>query len=163
MPMPYTKLQIRLHWIVFILIAAQFIGHEPIRQAFHLWMDKGEFAPTPMIIGHVVGGMLVLVFALWRLVLRKKFGAPELPEEESKAGKALAHLTHGVLYALMILMPVSGAVAWFGSNGGAAYAHGLMRFAMLGFFALHVIGALYHQFVLKNNLIARMKRAGDDL
>lgn len=31
---------------------------------------------------------------------------------------------------------------------------------MLLFVALHVAGALYHQFVLKNNLLARMKRPG---
>jgi cytochrome b561 len=30
---------------------------------------------------------------------------------------------------------------------------------LLALVALHVVGALYHQFVLKTNLLARMKRA----
>ena len=156
--MTYKTPQIVLHWLVFGLIAWQFIGHEPIRGAFDLWMKKGVFAPSIMVVGHVAGGMLVLVLALWRLGLRRKHGVPPLPEEEGPLGRALAHLTHGALYALMLLMPVSGAVAWFGSSESAAYAHGLLRFGMLGFVALHVVGALYHQFVLKDNLMARMKR-----
>ena len=156
--MAYKRIQIVLHWVVFVLIAWQFIGHEPIRDAFDLWMKEGVFAPSIMVVGHVAGGMLVLVLALWRLGLRRKHGVPPLPEDEGPLGHALAHLTHGALYALMLLMPVSGAVAWFGSSESAAYAHGLLRFGMLGFVALHVVGALYHQFVLKDNLMARMKR-----
>ncbi|WP_298679918.1 cytochrome b/b6 domain-containing protein [uncultured Lentibacter sp.] len=157
--MSYTRSQILLHWVVFVLIAAQFIGHEPIKQAFDMWMKGGEIAFSPLVAGHVVGGVLVLVLALWRLGLRRKHGVPPLPEGQDKVSRLLAPLTHGMLYALMILMPVSGAVAWFGSHEGAATAHGLMRFALLGFLALHVIGALYHQFVLKDGLMARMKRA----
>lgn len=156
--MAYKRIQIVLHWVVFVLIAWQFIGHEPIRDALDLWMKEGVFAPSIMVVGHVAGGMLVLVLALWRLGLLRKHGVPPLPEDEGPLGHALAHLTHGALYALMLLMPVSGAVAWFGSSESAAYAHGLLRFGMLGFVALHVVGALYHQFVLKDNLMARMKR-----
>jgi len=157
--MTYSRPQIILHWVVFVLIAAQFIGHEPIRGAFDTWMKGGEIGFSPMVAGHVAGGLLVLLFALVRLGLRRKHGVPPLPEGQGAATRMLAHLTHGVLYGLMILMPVSGAVAWFGSNAFAAYAHGVMRFAMLGFVALHVIGALYHQFVLKDGLMARMKRS----
>jgi cytochrome b561 len=32
--MAYKRIQIVLHWVVFVLIAWQFIGHEPIRGAF---------------------------------------------------------------------------------------------------------------------------------
>lgn len=157
--MTYSRPQILLHWVGFVLIAAQFIGHEPIRGAFDAWMQHGEIGFSPMVAGHVVGGMLVLLLALWRLGLRRKHGVPPLPEGQGAATRYLAHLTHGVLYGLMIFMPVTGAVAWFGSNETAAYAHGVLRFGMLGFVALHVIGALYHQFVLKDGLMARMKRA----
>lgn len=157
--MGYARSQIILHWLVFVLIAAQFFGHEPIRAAFGVWMKGGESAFSPLVAGHVAGGMLVLVLALWRLGLRRKHGVPPLPAEEGPLGRALAHLTHGMLYVLLILMPVSGAVAWFGASQTAADGHGLLRFGMLGFVALHIIGALYHQFVLKDNLMARMKRA----
>ena len=43
--MTYKTPQIILHWLVFGLIAWQFIGHEPIRGAFDLWMKEGVFAP----------------------------------------------------------------------------------------------------------------------
>jgi cytochrome b561 len=59
----------------------------------------------------------------------------------------------------MILMPVSGSVAWFGGVEAAAQGHNILKIALLALIALHVAGALWHQFVLKDGLIARMRRA----
>lgn len=71
----------------------------------------------------------------------------------------LAKLTHVGLYALMILMPLSGAVAWFGGVETAAQGHNVLRIVLLALVALHVVGALYHQFVLRDGTLARMRRA----
>ena len=43
-------------------------------------------------------------------------------------------------------------------GGDLAEAHELMKPLLLILEGLHVLGALYHQFVLKNGLIDRMKR-----
>ena len=71
-----------------------------------------------------------------------------------------AHATHGILYLALLLSPLSGAAAWFGQVEMAANAHVALKFVLLAFVALHVAGALYHQFILKNGLIKRMMRAG---
>lgn len=42
----------------------------------------------------------------------------------------------------------------------AAQAHEAMRIGPLALVGLHVLGPLYHQFVLKTDIMARMKRAG---
>jgi cytochrome b561 len=78
---------------------------------------------------------------------------------ESVVQRALAKGTHVGLYALMILMPISGSVAWFGGIDAAAQGHNILKVALLALIALHVAGALWHQFVLKDGLIARMRRA----
>lgn len=59
----------------------------------------------------------------------------------------------------MILMPVSGSVARFGGEA-AAQGHDILKVAPLALIALHVAGALWHRFVLKDGLLARMRRAG---
>lgn len=161
MAKPYTKLQIRLHWAIFLLIVLQYIGHEPIAGAWDR-LTRGEtILFDPLVLGHVFLGVFILLLVVLRIVLRLRDGAPPLPAEEPSPLKLAAQLTHLGLYALMILMPVSGAVAWFGRVEGAAEAHEVMRVILLALVLLHVLGALYQQFVLKTNIMVRMKRPGE--
>jgi cytochrome b561 len=126
--------------------------------AWEAFGDGLEIAFDPLVLAHVAGGALVLVFALWRLSIRARRGAPAIVGE-SGLQRALAKGTHVGLYALMILMPVSGSVAWFGGVDAAAQGHNILKVALLALIALHVAGALWHQFVLKDGLLMRMRRA----
>ena len=160
MPSHYSRAQIALHWIVFLLIALQYLFHQAIVDAWDKLRDGAEIGFSPLVAGHVFGGLLILALVVWRLALRLTRGAPPLPEEEPEALKRIARLTHLGLYALMLLLPVTGALAWFGGIGPMAGAHGLLRLLLLALVALHVAGALYQQFVLKTDIMSRMKRAG---
>ncbi|MCT4684773.1 MAG: cytochrome b/b6 domain-containing protein [Roseicyclus sp.] len=157
-PTGYTRTQIRLHWIVVLLIALQYILHETIAEAWESWLDGAEVGFDPLIAQHVLMGGLVAVLVVWRLALRLTHGAPPPPEEEHPALKLAAHATHWAFYALMLLLPVSGGVAWFGGVEAAAEAHEAMKTLLLLLIVLHVAAALVHQFIFKTNLMARMKR-----
>lgn len=160
MPSPkgYTRLQIALHWIAALLIVQQYLFKDAISAAWEA-IEKGtESAFDPLVLAHVAGGALVLVFALWRLSIKARRGVPEMVGD-SALQRGLARLTHLGLYALMILMPVSGATAWFGGVAVAAQGHNILKVVLLALVALHVVGALYHHFVLKDGLIQRMARA----
>ena len=160
MPNAYSRTQIRLHWLIFVLIALQYLLHEPIAEAWGKIEEGLTYDFHPLIAAHVVAGLAVLVLALWRIKIRLTRGAPALPAGEPAAMKLAAHVVHGALYALMLLMPVSGAVAWFGGVETAGEAHEVLRILLLALVALHVLAALYHQFVLKTNIMERMKRPG---
>lgn len=54
-------------------------------------------------------------------------------------------------------MPLSGMGVWFGKLEFAANVHTTFKFVFLLFIALHIIGALCQQFVLKTDLMDRMK------
>ncbi|NEY91039.1 cytochrome b [Tabrizicola oligotrophica] len=129
MPQPngYSARQIRLHWLVAVLIVLQFLLHEPIAEAWEGIEEGRSPAFNWLILCHIFGGGLVLVFALWRLVLRQTRGVPPAPEEEPRFLRRAAHLGHLALYALMIAMPLSGMAAWFGGVAAAAEAHEVMR------------------------------------
>lgn len=157
-PTGYSRLQIRLHWIVAALIVLQYVLHDSISEAWRTLRRGGEVAFDPLIAAHVFGGIAVLLLVLWRLSVRLKRGAPPPPEQEHPLLKTLAHITHWTLYALMILMPITGAVAWFGGAEGAAEVHEVLRVPLLLLTLLHVAAALFHQFVLKTNLMMRMKK-----
>lgn len=162
MPKGYSKTQIRLHWVIFILILFQFVLHEPIAAGWDIMMEGDMPEPNPLVLQHVIGGLAILALVLWRLRIRTTRGAPALPADEPLILKGIAHLTHFVLYALMILMPLSGAVAFFGQVEAAGSAHEFMRILLLLFALLHILGALYQQFVLKTNIMDRMRTADPD-
>jgi cytochrome b561 len=135
--------------------------HEPMAEAWDMVKDGQTPAFNWLVLAHVFGGGLVLVFALWRLILRQTRGVPDAPMSEPAPLRLAAHLGHLALYALMILMPVSGMVAWFGGIESAADAHEVLKTAMLALVAVHVVAALWHQFWLKDGLLLRMKRPQD--
>lgn len=157
MPLSYSRPQIILHWLIFVLIAVQFLLHEPMSEAWDRIEDGLEVAFHPLVVAHVFGGLVIGGLVLWRVFLRVTRGAPDLPAEEPAVLKLAASATHLGLYALMILMPVSGILAWFGGIYAAAEVHEVMKVLLLLLVALHLGGVLYQQFILKTNVMARMK------
>lgn len=160
-PQGYSRTQIALHWVVAVLIAGQFIFHEAMSDAWDIIEDGGAISFDPLVSLHVFGGIAVLAFALWRLVLRQARGVPPPPATAPPLSRLAAHAGHIALYALMILMPVSGVVAWFGGVEAAAEAHEAMKPALIVLVLVHVGASLWHQFWLKDGLLLRMKKAQD--
>lgn len=154
----YTRLQIALHWIAALLIVQQYLFKDSIATAWAAIANGMQSSFNPLVLAHVTGGVLILLFALWRLLIKARRGVPALVGQ-SAAQRVLAKATHVGLYALMVLLPVSGAVAWFGGVEVAAQGHNIFKFALLALIALHVIGALYHHFVVRDGLIDRMWKA----
>lgn len=157
-PTGYSRAQIALHWIVVALIAAQYLLNDAISDAWESLEDGGEAGFDPLVLAHVAAGALVLISAFWLLGLRARRGRPPAMES-SKLLVVIAKITHISLYALMILMPVSGAVAWFGGVELAAEGHEFMKPILLALIALHVAGALYHQVILRDGTLARMLKS----
>lgn len=156
MPKGYTLTQIILHWVVFLLVALQFILHDAISEAFRAFMRTGAFEANALVFQHVAGGILILAFVIWRMAIKARRGAPGLPENEPKALKLIANLTHLGLYGLLILTAASGMAAWFGEVKAAAEAHEVLKSLVMILVALHVIGALAQQFYFKSDVMKRM-------
>jgi cytochrome b561 len=158
MPKGYSIAQILLHWAIALLIALQFLFNDPIGSAFRQMMRGTEPPFSWAVWAHIAGGSVILLLVLWRFGLRLTRGAPPAPE----GGPAILHtgasLAHWALYALMLALPVSGLVAWFGALGAAGEAHEVMTNLLLALVGLHVAAALWHQFGLKDHLLLRMMR-----
>lgn len=152
----YSRTQIALHWISALLVIAVFVTHEAMIAAAKA-VDDGAWAgyDAPMLI-HVAGGVTVFVFALWRLGLLSRRGAPSLPSEEPLPLRLGAVAVKLALYVIVLVMPVSGVLSWFGGVGAAGQVHAAMEPAILAAVALHVLGALYQQLWLKSAVFMRM-------
>ncbi len=151
----YSRAHVILHWVTLLLILQQFVFHDGISNAFRAMLRGQDIVPSPAIAAHVFGGFLVFVFALTRIAMRASHGVP--PEAEAPpAQKLAAKAVHLGLYAVMIAMPVSGAVAWFQGVEAAGDAHEVMKVLLLVLVGLHVLGSLWNQFVMKDGLMRRM-------
>lgn len=151
----YSRAQVIIHWAVVALILFQLFFHEGMEMAFDARMDGEGAAGNP--VPHIIAGVLVLVLAAARVIIRLRRGAPPHPEGQPAILGVLANVTHGLIYVLLFLLPISGAVAWFGGVEGAGDVHGgPLRLALIAVVILHVTGALVQQFVLRSGVLMRM-------
>jgi cytochrome b561 len=151
----YSRVQLVLHWVIVVLMAAQYLLHGGIETAWEGRLD-GSLPNGPFPNLHAIVGIIILALAIWRLVLRLRFGAPALPTEEPQVLKLVAKVTHLAFYVLLIAMPISGALAWVIGLEVPADAHEVAAKLMLALIALHVAGALVQQLVLKTGVMDRM-------
>lgn len=166
----YSGVAIAFHWAIALLVIVNLViglGHDAL-PALRAWMPA-----------HKSIGITVLALTLARLAWRIGHRAPPLPSHIAGWEKAATHAAHWLFYALLILLPLSGwmmvsspdrkrPLDWFGvfdipflpvSRATAHFggdAHGLLGWSMLALVALHFAAALRHQFVLRDNLVARM-------
>ncbi len=90
-----------LHWTMAVLVLAMlFIGVGMVTtvSAKHEWL----------LAIHRPLGATLLALVIVRLVVRMRFKPPALPADMPASQQFVAHASHGVLYALLIAMPVVG-------------------------------------------------------
>ncbi len=178
----YSRGQILLHWIVVVLLAAQFLLAEGMEEAFEARehgateetggagaaaADGGEAVQTASasalpggaLVHMLLGAALFGVMAI-RLAVRVSYGAPPAPAEDPPWQRRLSRAVHGLFYVLLIGMPAFGAVAWFGPSEALAEAHGFAASVLLVAVGLHIAGAVYGQAVQKTGVLDRMLRPG---
>lgn len=160
-PKGYSATQIGLHWIVVALLGFQYLFNDAMGAAWRAFRRGLPDGMTAMAWAHILVGIAIFALVAWRLALRARRGAPALPEGGNPVLDRIAMATHALLYLLLVLIPVSGLVAWYGGVGLAAEAHEVMKTILLALMGLHIVGALYHQLVLRDGLMMRMKRPAD--
>jgi cytochrome b561 len=126
---------------------------------------------------HMIVGLAVLVLLVIRLLLRWTTKHPEWASAGNKFFDWVGNLTHIGLYILTFAMVITGIVLadqrgilarTFGigstptpgsfRRGGFSlgFFHGGIWTLLILLIALHVGATLYHQFILKDNLMGRM-------
>lgn len=156
----YSSAQVALHWIVVVLVAFQFLAHAGIEASWRAF-QRDEPPPIDAVAltyMHVAAGMLVLLLALARIWLRVTRGAPSPPADEPRLLQVFAEAVHGLIYLLLLSLPISGAMAWFFGQELAGAAHRLLQNVLLAAIVLHVAGALFQHFIRRSDVLMRMFR-----
>lgn len=161
-----------LHWLVAVLIiAAWIVGYYALR------LPNDEPAKFELFDLHKSVGMVVLMLVIIRLSWSLYDGTPKFLGR-SRVLKYLANAVHYLLYAFMFVQPLSGwamssaagyTPTFFGlftfpdlvaKNPGTVETyvdiHNTSAYILLFLFILHVVGALAHHFIFKDNTLRRM-------
>lgn len=160
----YSSLQIGLHWAVVVLVAFQYVAHNDMEAAWDA-LRRNEVPSadtTALTYLHIAAGILILLLALTRIGLRLTRGAPPPPVDEPRLLQLLSEIIHVAIYALLLVLPLSGLVAWFLEVPAAGLIHVLLQNALLAAIALHVAGALFQHFIRRSDVLMRMLRPDPD-
>ncbi|HBF31056.1 cytochrome b [Rhizobium sp.] len=157
----YSIPQRVLHWLMALLIFFNLIFSDGMEHWNRL-LSRGETI-TPDDISsaniHAYVGIAIVVLCLIRLGFRLLEGAPDAPAQEPPLLRLAAGLAHWTLYALFIVMPVTGIAKYYFGNDTLGELHGgPLKILLWALIVAHVLGALVHQFYWKTNVLARMTR-----
>ena len=154
----YSARQIGLHWLVFALVAYQWLTGDNMTDLFRAAHGGGPTDIAPAWgTAHIAVGVAVLLLMLWRLGLRHTEGAPP-PAKQHPALQGLASAVHAALYLDLILGALVGLAAYLWLPKLAGLHHLMMRPVFLVLFGLHVVGALWRRFVARDDVVTRMIR-----
>jgi cytochrome b561 len=153
----YSRLQITLHWLIAVLIVANYVVSEGMGQIFDGTLE-GKVPTGWTATFHVWVGMVILALVVLRLIARTVTGAPKHASGNPFLDRASV-LGQWLLYGLMLVVPALGAVTWFGGVEATADLHVLAMNALMILALGHAAMAMVHQFVFKDGLLLRITRA----
>jgi cytochrome b561 len=168
----YTRTAIGLHWIVALLVICAFL--------LGFVMTDMPFSMTKLkyYSWHKWLGVTVFLLAIVRVGWRITHPAPPLIATIPKSQQLLAEAVHYLLYFLIFAAPVTGYLYSLAAGFPVVYlsiiplpvligpdpvlahtlntAHGLLVYTMAGLVGLHVLGALKHYVIDRDETLARM-------
>lgn len=152
----YDFSQIVLHWLIAILIGANYLLGDAMSDAFKALVRSGGAGTIDGgANAHRAIGVAVVVLLLVRVALRVLKGAPaEVPT--TKLMQLAAKAGHLALYILMFAVPFSGFLAFNGLSRDLGEVHEVLTNLLMLLAFGHALLAFYHHYILKGGILSRM-------
>ena len=169
---PYNPWQRGLHWtmaaLIFIALALGIVATQ---------LPRGGLRSDALFV-HKSFGVTIFALLILRIGVRVVAGAPAYREPLGRLAEWGSKAAHLILYALMLVMPISGYVTssaggnivpFFGLfvlpnvlphdrelAGNASEAHFVFAWAIVLVLALHVAAAFWHAWAKRDEVMERM-------
>ena len=162
-----------VHWLMaFFIILDLFVA-----QKFGGVMEEADRIESRS--DHASVGLIIAALLVIRIYLRLRHGAPVLPSKMPPWQQRLAHGVHFVFYLLLVAMIATGVATAMNADsiispfGLFAYGdgsgsedtfltiraiHEFITDAMIALILLHVVAALYHLIIVRDEAGVRMLR-----
>ena len=160
------------HWVIALMIVVQ------IPAGIAMTSEPLLAAADPLFILHKGMGSLLLILVVARIVWRTTHPPPPFPEFMPSLEQRIAGRTHIAIYALLLVMVVSGYVRTVGDGFPIELldalgippllpamprlarvmlvVHQFTVVALIGLVAIHVSAVLRHQLIERNDVLSRM-------
>lgn len=162
------------HWLMALLLVAQ------LAMGFVAWelLERGMPLRTALAQLHISTGMTLLTLVLARLAWRRLDPPPPPAADQTSPMILAARFGHGLLYGLMLALPVTGWLvvstngsgpAWFGLFRFPAIAgeneywhellevvHAWLAWGLVAVAGGHALAALWHHFGRRDGVLRRM-------
>jgi len=166
----YHPILAALHWGSAVLILAA-LALGALKMAP---MPNADPAKSEALRVHMTGGLIILVLMFARLIARRATRHPPAASAGFAPLDRLARISHRALYGLVIAMALSGLAMALqtgiirlvvGDHSPIPpdfwafpirRAHYLISRLLLAVITLHLAGALFHTFILRDGLLGRM-------
>lgn len=172
MTLRYTAPAVVLHWLIAALIFVAF--------PLGVYMSDLPLSPARLQLYsyHKWIGISVLLLVGLRIVWRLTHRPPALPDDLPRWQRAASHAVHGLLYLLILAVPMTGwlmssakgfQTVWFGVlplpdlveknrelGQALGSAHEFLNYLLLALVILHVVAALKHHFHERRPFLQRM-------
>lgn len=171
LPPRYTSTAVALHWLVAVLVVCNLaLGLSMV--PLPLSRQKLEF-----YLWHKSIGITVFLLTCLRVLWRRRHAPPPLPPMPEWQRRATA-IAHGLLYVLLLLIPVSGYLYSSATGVQVVYlglvplpdlvpkdkalaavlrdGHVTLNFTLLALVCVHAAAALRHHFVDRDTVLWRM-------
>jgi cytochrome b561 len=168
----YTRIAVLLHWLIALCLFAQ-IGFGWFLES----IPKGTPLRGPYVNIHKSTGLILAVLILIRILWRVAHRPPEYPAFVAVWERTASKVTQFLLYACMLVMPLSGYIAsnyskygvklfnsitlppW-GPDDPKIYAvfnttHVVTSYLLVALIVLHLLGAIRHG-LRRDGIDARM-------
>ncbi|MFI4941039.1 MAG: cytochrome b [Burkholderiales bacterium] len=167
----YTTIAIFLHWLLAVLIFGM------VGVGWYMMSIEDEPGSDWYFNIHKSVGILVAVLAALRLIWRLRHKPHDLPKSVTPRQAMMSRVTHWLLYLTMIVMPVIGITGALLSKNGIKFfgwdvprviapdrdlaeiffdAHSVVAWILVGLIAIHILAALKHFLIDKDDVFQRM-------
>ena len=147
----WTARNISIHWTIVGLLGLQIITQNWMSVFYN--RSEADVPPggwaTFMGYAHMVIGTSIFVLMLIRVYDLAKAGRPDHDPREPSWAVWLATANHWAFYAILLAMPVAGALAYFLKIDWLGEIHGWAGVALAALVVLHIAGAFVSHGVFK--------------
>jgi cytochrome b561 len=166
----YQPLLVILHWLMALMVPIALAGGALVL----VKIPNSDPSKIEALRQHMAAGILLLTLMLIRLVVRVRMAHPARASTGNSLLDSVAWLSHRLIYALVLGQAGSGIYLALqadlpdivlGGHGAlppdfwdfpTRSVHYVISRLLMAVIALHVAGALYHTFVLRDGLLRRM-------
>lgn len=165
----YRSQQKLIHWLSAVVVILAFLII-----MFKIILSQLLGGMPNIYLLHKSIGVLVFILTIWRIKVIIQYGIPDVLDKHQRLQRILSKSTQGFIYIFLLIVPLSGYLMssrplnFFGIISIPAInvpnefyqffhtTHLVSSYLLAILIMLHVIGALYHYFWVKDKVLQSM-------